>query len=299
MTPIPLPTTPITSSCLVAGIRISSLTRVERDWVEDMKIRNNTNVVICYGEGDLGSRKNNEFQWIIVGEAISMENDVVGGFWTSVLDKLSPGGKVIVRFPIGVVGKEEAEARIVLGGFVNHVLTIENDAIVIQAEKATYKATPAPISLKRKANPELITTSSNTLDKPVIVSTSFEMIDEDDLLSDCPPGSNIDFTNNDIVPIKKAACKNCTCGLKESLEQAAAAVAATPSSSTTAVKLDVDNMKSELSSGCGNCSRGDAFRCGGCPYRGLPAFTPGTKPDVQIKQDGTKVLLLDVDNEKL
>ena len=28
---------------------------------------------------------------------------------------------------------------------------------------------------------------------------------------------------------------------------------------------------------CLQCGLGDAFRCGGCPYRGLPAFEMGKK----------------------
>ena len=65
---------------------------------------------------------------------------------------------------------------------------------------------------------------------------------------------------------KKRACKNCTCGLAEE-EAAAAAAGVAPSASAA----------SAAKSGCGNCSKGDAFRCAGCPFLGKPAFEPGTE----------------------
>ncbi len=57
------------------------------------------------------------------------------------------------------------------------------------------------------------------------------------------------------------ACANCSCGRKERED-------------------DEEEQKKLLESGgvrsaCGNCYLGDAFRCGGCPYKGLPAFQPG------------------------
>ena len=89
------------------------------------------------------------------------------------------------------------------------------------------------------------------------------LLDEDDLLAeedrakkeavrmDCGTG---DGTG------KRKACKNCSCGLREMLEDE---------------EKGGDGVPPADKSACGNCALGDAFRCEGCPHRGKPAFTAG------------------------
>lgn len=80
---------------------------------------------------------------------------------------------------------------------------------------------------------------------------------------------------------RRRACKDCTCGLAERLEAEDAAKRAAADQALQSVKLAADDLtevdftvQGKVGS-CGNCALGDAFRCDGCPYIGLPPFKPG------------------------
>lgn len=87
---------------------------------------------------------------------------------------------------------------------------------------------------------------------------------------------------------RRRACKDCTCGLAERLNaddenrkaQADKDLHAMKLASNDLNDLELDfTVKGKVGS-CGSCSLGDAFRCAGCPYIGLPPFKPGE--EVQI-----------------
>lgn len=89
-----------------------------------------------------------------------------------------------------------------------------------------------------------------------------ELINEDDLLAE------EDMVKKEVVEMdcgtgdatgKRKACKNCSCGLREMLENEDA------------------NAAPPAKSSCGNCALGDAYRCDGCPHRGKPAFVDGVE----------------------
>lgn len=85
-----------------------------------------------------------------------------------------------------------------------------------------------------------------------------DFIVEDELID--PFDSYQKFSKADDCITKPKPCKNCNCGRAEKENQEK--------------QKQIDpNFKPE----CGKCYLGDAFRCSGCPYRGLPAFEPGQK----------------------
>lgn len=80
---------------------------------------------------------------------------------------------------------------------------------------------------------------------------------------------------------RRRACKDCTCGLAEKIAAEDNAKRDEADTKLKALKLDSDDLaemdftvQGKVGS-CGNCSLGDAFRCDGCPYIGMPAFKPG------------------------
>lgn len=98
---------------------------------------------------------------------------------------------------------------------------------------------------------------------------------------------NIQITNNPPATAclpkakRRRACKDCTCGLAARLEAEDAAKRSNADNALRTLKLQSDEL-AEVDftvpgkvGSCGNCSLGDAFRCDGCPYIGLPAFKPG------------------------
>ncbi|GAB9476445.1 Anamorsin isoform x1 [Globisporangium polare] len=111
------------------------------------------------------------------------------------------------------------------------------------------------------------TTTAQPLKKWTVLADEFdnaddddEIIDEDTLLDDTD--EVLQAAKNDCAPGvggKKRACKNCTCGLKDEEDQPVVS----------------DKDLEQMVSGCGNCFKGDAFRCGSCPFLGKPAFKPG------------------------
>ena len=100
---------------------------------------------------------------------------------------------------------------------------------------------------------------------------------------------------------RRRACKDCTCGLAAKLEADDAEKRAKADSDLAALnnpqivtlsKDDLDDdeidftVKGKVGS-CGNCALGDAFRCDGCPYIGLPAFKPGEEVKLRVEDEGT------------
>ncbi|GAA5875821.1 hypothetical protein JCM16303_004009 [Sporobolomyces ruberrimus] len=237
---------------------------------------------------------------------------VTGSLLTILEPALAQGGAFEVHGEAAQSEETLGELRLVGFSGVN-----KTDSGIVLATKSASPSSSAPLSLKRPAS-EIdsstapIASSSGAVPLPSRTSRAAKAslwafttaatssgaatptIDESTLLTeaDLERPTLVKREDCDVKRTRKA-CKNCTCGLKEilldekepdDLVQAGfeAAPNTTATSSSTA---GARKMKSGVTSSCGNCYLGDAFRCGSCPYLGMPAFEPGQKVVVSGMDD--------------
>lgn len=167
---------------------------------------------------------------------------------------------------------------------------------------ALDSASPSPAPSPFAASAPLKLNGSAGPSKPSLWSfaaaSSAPPVDENSLLTaeDLARPTLVKREGCDVKRTRKA-CKDCTCGLAEVLldeqegdDLEAAGFAPKAKGPVTYEVVDgqmkaVRKIKAKVTSSCGNCYLGDAFRCGGCPYLGMPAFQPGEKVKINAGMD--------------
>lgn len=158
--------------------------------------------------------------------------------------------------------------------------------------KISTTTVQAPVAVplrlrKRTADPEkkkalwALTTDPSAPSTPKIDPES--LLTPEDKARPIPTCAPVDRN----APRRKKACKNCSCGLAELEEEErknSKVVLIDASVDGDGKAVEVENSKQaekrrlleaaakaqKATSSCGSCFLGDAFRCAGCPYLGMP-----------------------------
>ncbi|CAL5357285.1 unnamed protein product [Camellia sinensis] len=175
---------------------------------------------------------------------------------------LRPGGMVLLQqYSVSATGEMKTsslELKLLVAGFLDvQVFPVKS---VLQSEGVQ------PVGIKARKPSWKIGSSFSLKSKPakslpkVQIDDDMDLIDEDSLLTE----EDLKKLGDCEVSSTRKACKNCTCGRAEEEEKVQ--------------KLGLTrNQLNNPQSACGSCGLGDAFRCGTCPYRGLPPFKLGDK----------------------
>ncbi|EEY69373.1 uncharacterized protein PITG_05601 [Phytophthora infestans T30-4] len=210
------------------------------------------------------SAKENAFDGIV---SFSEQTEELGIELGAVLPLLKTGG--VLQLHVANVKEEKKNAilmALMIGGLVDTSDKQESspfypefsDAVSFTSKKQSFESAAIPLAVK--------STTTQPIKKWTVLADDFgddqddDIIDEDTLLDDTDEVLQAAKADcGDAVGGKKRACKNCTCGLKDENDK----------------PVMSEKDLNSLVSGCGNCFKGDAFRCGSCPFLGKPAFKPG------------------------
>ncbi len=188
---------------------------------------------------------------------ITPDDDMMAKFYSI----LMPNSKLLIE---GIVDRETGQALAIdlkIQGFLDIMAAKDPSTgerfIVCQKPNWEVGATAAVTIASTGAKWKMDTNDlgeSDLIDEDSLIDKNFEV----PAPNDCGEASGGG---------KKRACANCSCGLAET--EAAEKIAE--------VSKGTIEEKIIKASSCGGCSRGDAFRCAGCPFLGKPAFEPGTE----------------------
>lgn len=218
----------------------------------------------------------------------------------SIVHTLRPGGKLKSEDMSFARADSPERVEVILAG-----LTFDDTGGVVKPDFGAQDAVPIAFGKKRLNKPAAqyaTETNFNAVKPPQNVgfidfSDDFaipiagnggdelddELIDEDTLLDEEDMGRPI-IQPPECRPKagkRRRACKDCTCGLAERIQAEDTAKRSDADRALEAMKLgandlaEVDFTVQGKVGSCGNCALGDAFRCDGCPYVGLPPFKPG------------------------
>ncbi|KAF5093108.1 hypothetical protein D0Z03_002546 [Geotrichum reessii] len=201
---------------------------------------------------------------------VAPENVTLSATHLQVLfDALIEGGRLE-----GPINYKAQTLNAIMTGFV------ENDAKTGYTKPQSNASTAT--LLKKSSN------ATNTK-KKLIFKRAIDLAapeDDDDLVDEDSLISSTILSQPIVIPEKCAttaggkkrrkACKDCTCGLKELEQQELERQNQQQSVVTLNLDEEIDfTVPGKAVGSCGSCALGDAFRCDGCPYLGLPPFKPG------------------------
>jgi hypothetical protein len=190
---------------------------------------------------------------------------------------LTPGAAVSATLlPKQGAVQTDVSSALLLSGFINCQSSCTDGVTQVTAQTPDF-AVGAKDSIRLKPKPAAAAAAAKPAGNAWLLAgddlDGEELLDDEELLTEedrqRPAVSKQDDCEVGAGGARKA-CKNCSCGRAEAEAKG------------EKVQLTQEMLDNPQSS-CGNCSLGDAFRCAGCPYRGLPAFETG-KP-IQLPAD--------------
>lgn len=230
--------------------------------------------VITTQPGSMGSSSNSNSGGAAAAfsKALVLASSADAGATLGAVAKLlQPGGSVVVQLHGGQ--PTDVSSLMLLSGFTNCQSSSTGSATTVTGQLPEF-AVGSKDSIKLKSKGGAAAGAAAATAKPAAwllaggddLGGDEELVDDEELLTEEDRQRPAAASKQDDCEIgaggARKACKDCTCGRADAEARG------------EKVELTQEMLDNPQSS-CGNCSLGDAFRCAGCPYRGLPAFENG------------------------